>query len=1081
MDKVIINEEIADYTTGLDGIKENIKLVKALSKAYEVLEKVATKGLEDVSKAQEQVVKESEQVEKATREVTGTSEKQSKQLEEITKQYTELKKQFDEIAAANKKYTDELKRIREEKVKLSAAEKEAIRQTKQLESLKAKEAQATSTTALEIAKYRLQVQQSNKEVKEQAKEALGLIGPYKQVSNRLVELRKQYKDLVIAQGENAEGAAEMLDEIQDLDSTLKELDASVGQHGRNVGNYAGALQEAGLSAAILGGEAQSAAANIGTYIAMTVRAAKASGNFRKDLRNLVGQLRKTRVSMKALAAGTVIGALLLALGAVQKAFGATADGQLELQLRMARLNATIEVFTARLVHYGDLLISLFDKVSAESRKLLTSARADIEALKGVFGLASEDAEEFAAQYREASEESQDAGRRIRESFKKAFATDIANDISTQTELIKEHHIAMMRLSHLTRQYERDQAKAAGVLGVVAAQADNDLNSLTKREELYIKLAQEQERVAAQRVSQIQTQLSLVEKQIQKQLLLSQGIKLTSNEIRNLINNEQLRGKVNVDLLDQQQQFILADLEARSEHNVAIEELEAKKGVILLDNSDLVIDFLRDGAESQMAVNLALLENEEVVFARRYQILEDTRLMMAESLDAQIAEMQQYTDEVIDVMALINEQDSIAFMESMMQLELPEREFIQLLDTIKTYRDVFLQLDQTQRQVNIDEQNRQIELFQLRRDIEQAEKDAIVEMIALQEGAARRQIQISRERTDAQIDALQFEYDTRRQLIEMTIKDEERKALLLQQLDEETERKRTDMLREGQAERMKLRAEAVAETIDTASQFLGEFNNVVDGIFTRQNNALKNNRERIEQESAAALAQISGDEEERARIERRFAIERERQRVAEARQKRKEAVFEKALSVIGIIGSTAQSVASAIAASPLTGGLPFSAINAALGAAQLAAVIAQPIPQFFKGTKNAPEGPAWVGERGVEAIQRKRTGRIELTPNTATMTYLNAGDKVFTASETRRIVDRMQLEGGITADRASMSPEHRAPIIMNGGITAEDVQLAMNNAVRSLPLQVWGVSDGQLKGMVAKSGKVRSAKQKRNRW
>ena len=1072
MEKVIINKDIADYTTGLDGIKENVKLVKALSKAYEVLEKVAVKGLEDVAKAQEQVVKESEQVEKATREVTGTSEKQSKQLEEITKQYTELKKQFDEIAAANKKYQDELKRIREEKVKLSAAEKEAIRQTKQLESLKAKEAQATSTTALEIAKYRLQVQQANKEVKEQAKEAIGLIGPYKQVSNRLVELRKQYKDLVIAQGENAEGAAEMLDEIQDLDSTLKELDASVGQHGRNVGNYAGALQEAGLSAAILGGEAQSAAANIGAYIAMTVRAAKASGNFRKDLRNLVGQLRKTRVSMKALAAGTVIGALLLALGAVQKAFGATADGQLDLQLRMSRLNATIEVFTARLVHYGDLLIALFDKVAAETR---------IESLKGVFGLASENAEDFAAQYREASEESQDAGRRIRESFKKAFATDIANDISTQTELIKEHHIAMMRLSHLTRQYERDQARAAGVLGVVAAQADNDLNSLTKREELYIKLAQEQERVAAQRVAQIQTQLSLVEKQIQKELLLSQGVKLTANEIRNLINNEQLRGKVNVDLLDQQQQFILADLEARSEHNVAIQELEAKKGVILLDNSDLVIDFLRDGAESQMAVYLALLENEEVVFARRSQILEDTRLMMAESLDAQIAEMQQYTDEVIDVIALINEQDSNAFMESMMQLELPEREFIQLLDTIKTYRDVFLQLDQTQRQVNIDEQNRQIELFQLRRDIEQAEKDAIVDMIALQEGAARRQIQISRERTDAQLEALQFEYDTRRQLIGMTVKDEERKALLLQQLDEETERNRTDILRQGQTERMKLRAEAVSETIDTASQFLGEFNNVVDGIFTRQNNALKKNRERIEQESAAALAQISGDEEERARIERRFAIERERQRVAEARQKRKEAVFEKTLSIIGIIGSTAQSVASAIAASPLTGGLPFSAINAALGAAQLATVIAQPIPQFFKGTKNAPEGPAWVGERGVEAIQRKRTGRIELTPNTATMTYLNAGDKVFTASETRRIVERMELEGGITADRASMSPEQRAPIIMDGGITADDVQSAMNNAVRSLPLQVWGVSDGQLKGMVAKSGKVRAAKQKRNRW
>lgn len=62
-------------------------------------------------------------------------------------------------------------------------------------------------------------------------------------------------------------------------------------------------------------------------------------------------------------------------------------------------------------------------------------------------------------------------------------------------------------------------------------------------------------------------------------------------------------------------------------------------------------------------------------------------------------------------------------------------------------------------------------------------------------------------------------------------------------------------------------------------------------------------------------------------------------------------IKKAINIGTIIADTAKSVAAAIAATPLTGGLPFSAINAGLGAAQLATVItekAPPPPQFAAG-------------------------------------------------------------------------------------------------------------------------------------
>lgn len=47
-------------------------------------------------------------------------------------------------------------------------------------------------------------------------------------------------------------------------------------------------------------------------------------------------------------------------------------------------------------------------------------------------------------------------------------------------------------------------------------------------------------------------------------------------------------------------------------------------------------------------------------------------------------------------------------------------------------------------------------------------------------------------------------------------------------------------------------------------------------------------------------------------------------------------------------STAQAIMKAVAEFPATGGMPFVAIDSAIGAAQLAAVLAQPLPQAAKG-------------------------------------------------------------------------------------------------------------------------------------
>lgn len=89
----------------------------------------------------------------------------------------------------------------------------------------------------------------NKEVRESVKERQREItavdkasGEYDKLSKQLNEARKRYKDLAAAGQESTQEARDLLKQITALDGKLKDIDGSVGQFHRNVGNYPSALQ-----------------------------------------------------------------------------------------------------------------------------------------------------------------------------------------------------------------------------------------------------------------------------------------------------------------------------------------------------------------------------------------------------------------------------------------------------------------------------------------------------------------------------------------------------------------------------------------------------------------------------------------------------------------------------------------------------------------------------------------------------------------------------------------------------------------------------------------------------------------------
>lgn len=117
---------------------------------------------------------------------------------------------------------------------------------KQLTTILSGSDQAHKQLLITQAKVAALKSQEKKDAKEIALDQLGLTTQYQKQSKALDDLRKRYSELELAGRKSGVVARGLLQTIQEQDKHFKELDASVGKHTRNVGNYAEALK--GVSA-----------------------------------------------------------------------------------------------------------------------------------------------------------------------------------------------------------------------------------------------------------------------------------------------------------------------------------------------------------------------------------------------------------------------------------------------------------------------------------------------------------------------------------------------------------------------------------------------------------------------------------------------------------------------------------------------------------------------------------------------------------------------------------------------------------------------------------------------------------------
>jgi hypothetical protein len=222
--------------------------------------------------------------------------------------------------------------------------------------------------------------------------------------------------------------------------------------------------------------------------------------------------------------------------------------------------------------------------------------------------------------------------------------------------------------------------------------------------------------------------------------------------------------------------------------------------------------------------------------------------------------------------------------------------------------------------------------------------------------------------DRRVELINIEAEKRRQTAKDTIKDEKQLASELELINAETQQAITDTTNEEFDKRVAL-AEQYAQAVSSAFKTFNELSKI----------ASENRIADIEATQSKELEAINNStllerDKEKARIDAN-----KKASTAIANEKRKQAIADRALAIFDIGINTAVAISKAVAASPLTGGLPFSALAAILGAAQIAAVLAKPIPKFEKGgliggKLHSQGGTMIEAEQGEYMVNRRQSSK-----------------------------------------------------------------------------------------------------------
>lgn len=861
---------------------------------------------------------------------------------------------------------------------IDAANQAMIEFTKNLNSYNAavKSASAARVTSMKLSdeeamKSKVNQTALNKELKEQVQLASNLTSAYDKLNLAHKQAVKEYQNAAASAKLSATEITALKDRANDLGQQLFKIDTAVGNYRRNVGNYSSTWNGLGNAINQISREMPNFAQSFQLGILAISNNLPILADEIKRAKDNIAELKaegKSAPSLFSQIAASVFSwqtALTIGITLLVKYGAEIADWVMQV--------SDAEKMTRK---YQE---ALKDSISTESSGIaklyaLKAALADTTNSRQADLQVFNEAKKEFPQYFDYLNTEKATLEQINAVINEQIAARIQNAKvaayqKVQTEAIDELVKAEMKLNEQFSLGERFLAGWAYSWKVTMNEID--FNKLSEESKKYIL---EQEKLYKVGKISVDVYRAAWVRAVEYTKAQEAGTIATKN-YTNAIQNQNIALNSSYDnsIKKLQTQVLLAKSGSK-------EELKAKENLIReklkMDKEELLQRYKNQQTNLEYIIEFNYLESQA------QKELDATRESYSKKNKVKIKkEKQEVSKDTIDIMTQISREIDLIGAEELANREKRLEDLRGLLEadviSVATY--------EKQKQVII--KNSEAEILRL-----QTERlGAILNEIGLSEQNTQKVIQMF---YDKSIDLSKKQTDAE----EAELKERER-------IRRNFDKNNFDSLKEKEALEKRLAREKEQYKRQIAQETANFIFTLLDAQAQKEVESLEKQKEviseRYELERQAIDAAFLADEEKAARKKVLDAEEAERQKQidAEIRQiKRKAAMLEKVQALATIAINTAVALANAKNLA-LFGAL--SPLIIGLGAAQAAAVIATPIPEYAKGKKESDsyEGLAIAGEKGAELMIDKE-GKLSLLTK-PTLINTRRGDRIYSNQELRQ--------------------------------------------------------------------------------
>ena len=931
--------------------------------------------------------------------------------------------------------------------------KDAVRLENQL-------AKATSTDAKEHAKLKVQIQEANKASKQRAKEALGLVTIYQKESATLIKLRKDYKNVALAQGENSKEAKRLLAQITPLDAKLKQLDRNVGQGQRSVGLYntalgglkrgftqlAGALGVTGLLIAFV----NVVKSSISTIVNFQKQNAVLASVLNKS-RDEISELTKDAQRLGAITAksATEVNKLQVAyarLGFTQSEIlnltEDTINGSIALN---AELSETAELTGAMVRTFDDLSTTdaglILDQLTASTQLSALNFDKLRTALPIVAGAANAAGVSFSktvsllGKLSDAGIDASSSATALRNIFIESASQGLSYE-----EILSKISSSQDKLTVANDEFGKRGAVSAAILANLSDEVNNFDESLQNA-------GGTASRVAATQLDTLDGKITLLKSAWEGLILTIDsgdgsigrffrgGIEFATDFINALSNVDLLIDVLGKDLdeLSNKQINKLLDLGLETDSGKEVKDFFTTLESLPIDEVVANVSKFRDEFVKALTDEGESLE-------------ESTRIFEAWFSGRKAAfEAQNAFDFAISRGVKNIEDFNDRFGKSILAFENGEEKLKIIKKLYDDYTDSLEATAKAQEDV----------------------RDSVPNLKLLE--PAKRDINATKEAYNDLLDFLRDETGNSQSEIEA-----EQKEFLKRQREslEEFARKEVEIQKKTSDEKLKIKkeeeekAKIIRDTSFEAVAIIG--NQLFENGRINSENELK----RLQDQKAFELELAGDNSQRRAQIEEDFARKENAIRKKQAKRDKQQAIFNIALN-------TARGITAALTSIPPN--VPLSIAIGAIGAVQAAAVASRPLPAFEKGGI-APGGPIITSEKG-EEMAITPEGRLIMTGNKGAevRTDIPRGSEILNHSITKDILRNGFDHNEINQDSAAKiwqvirMEKDRTALMLSKKMERETdiLRASIDKSIGSIEVHKWGLVRGEIEETVEKGRTRRS--------